>query len=265
MLLITSTRIALSLAPSSAIKAPRSSCGVCHWVEFPMNPLILRCITKCDLFGLPHPVKRLFLGQLPTRGLTIIHRALKEVLDQFGISVLLVDMLKEGRRGNCAKIVVLAGHAQDVQRLLDQRFRIQQSRGVLLSRGPAGAGGPQKCRDDCSSCAWTLGHLGCAKEQGGQQETAIVAVCGEEAILHRDGFESTNHSDPRARNELLLLGLLFAVAPVNSRSARADEERTPHRPPKEKSSRGVAGRRRKAARVTANSTAKLSDGMLDGC
>ena len=86
-----------------------------------------------DPFGLPHPVKRLFLGQLPTRGLTIIHRALKEVLDQFGISVLLVDMLKEGRKGNCAKIVVLAGHAQDVQLLLHQRFTIQQSHGVLFS------------------------------------------------------------------------------------------------------------------------------------
>ena len=66
---------------------------------------------------------RLFIGQLPTRNLTAITAILKRVLLPQGIQVLLVDVLKESRKGNCAKIVVRKVDAQDVINLVNHRLK----------------------------------------------------------------------------------------------------------------------------------------------
>ena len=66
---------------------------------------------------------RLFIGQLPTHTPAPIKTALDAVLLPQGIQVLLVDVLKESRKGNCAKIVVRKVDAQDVINLVNHRLK----------------------------------------------------------------------------------------------------------------------------------------------
>jgi len=74
----------------------------------------------------PPPFVRLFLGQLHTRNIGRIRDALNHVLyPRFGCEVVyVVDVLKEGRKGNCAKIVVHPTHAGAIVKLLNHRLTI---------------------------------------------------------------------------------------------------------------------------------------------
>ena len=86
-----------------------------------------RLCRLAEFFKLPVPVIRLFLGQLPTRNLTVIRQGLEDVLSPLKINVFVIDVLKEGSRGNCAKIVVRASLAPIVAELLNHRFQLVET------------------------------------------------------------------------------------------------------------------------------------------